>query len=114
AEGWLVTNAGWLFHYTDGTPLPKDTDPNFAGPITFRPNESAEQFVPDSLPADDSQLFAPPPVAVQDTTTQVPPPPKTLKALISGIKKPTLKGTTLTLRFTVARKAKVQLIARRK
>jgi hypothetical protein len=111
-DGWMVTNAGWLFHYSDGTPEAKDTDPNFAQTITFRPNEAAEQFVPDSAPADDSNLFAPPP----------PPPPaapaptpkaKRLKALISKILKPKLQGLTLELRFTVARKARVQLIARR-
>ena len=32
---------------------------------TFRPNEAAEQFVPDAPPADDSQLFAPPPVELE-------------------------------------------------
>jgi hypothetical protein len=113
-EGWMVTNAGWLFHYTDGTPLPKDTDPAFAGPITSRPNEAAEQFVPDTAPADDSQLFAPPPVAIETQTTEAPE-PKTLKALISKVGKPKLsKKLVLSLSFTVARKARVQLLARRK
>src|SRR5262249_46686357 len=37
-DGWLVTNAGWVFHYTDGTQLPRDTDPAFANLTTFRPN----------------------------------------------------------------------------
>ena len=112
-DGWMVTSAGWLYHYTDGTPQAKDADPLLQRTITFRPNESAEQFVPDTLPADDSQLFAPPPVAVDPEPTAQPE-PKPLKALISNVKKPSLKGTTLTLRFTVARKAKVQLIASRK
>ena len=58
----MATWAGWLFHYSDGTPEAVDTDPNFQGTITFRPNEAAEQFVPDALPEDDSQLFAPAPV----------------------------------------------------
>ncbi len=111
-EGWLVTNAGWLFHYTDGTALP--VDPAFAGTITTRPNEAAEQFVPDSAPADDSQLFAPPPVAVETTTVEAPE-PKQLKALITGVRRPSLSKTlVLSLSFRVTRKAKVQLVARRR
>jgi hypothetical protein len=110
----MVTNAGWLFHYTDGTRPPKDTDPAFAGPITARPNEAAEQFVPDAAPVDDSQLFAPPPVAVETQSTEAPE-PKQLKALISNVSRPRLsKRLVLTLKFTVARTAKVQLVAKRK
>ena len=26
-EAWLATSAGWLFHYSNGTVLPEDTDP---------------------------------------------------------------------------------------
>src|SRR5262249_52524136 len=59
-ECWMVTWAGWLFHYSDGGQLPEDTDPAFQGTIEFRPNEAAEQFIPDKPPVDDSQLFAPP------------------------------------------------------
>jgi hypothetical protein len=109
----MVTNAGWLFHFTDGEPQVKDTDPLFQRTITFRPNEAAEQFVPDTPPADDSQLFAPPPVEVVPQSTETPE-PEVLPALISHVKKPKLRGLTLTLTFSVARKAKVQLIARRK
>lgn len=113
-DGWMVTNAGWLFHYTDGTAQPVDTDPAFANAITTRPNEAAEQFVPDSAPADDSQLFAPPPVAVETTTTEAPEPTQ-LKALITNVKKPKVsKKLVLSLTFRVNRRAKVQLIARRK
>jgi hypothetical protein len=108
----MVTNAGWLFHYSDGTPLERDTDPAFAGPISTRPNEAAEQFVPDAAPADDSQLFAPPPVEVQPDAT-VAQEPEQLEALIKNLAKPKLKGTTLSLTFTVSRKARIQLIARR-
>ena len=112
-DGWMVTNAGWLFHYSDGSRPGKDTDPAFAGPIATRPNEAAEQFVPDTLPADDSQLFAPPPVAIETQSTEAPA-PKQLKALITSIRKPKLKGLTLVLSFRVTRKARIQLIARRK
>ena len=65
----MATSAGWLFHYSNGAVLPEDTDPNWAGTITVRPNESVAQFVPDTPPPDDSQLFAPPPVAVEQAAS---------------------------------------------
>ena len=70
-EAWLATSAGWLFHYTNGTVLTEDNDPNWASTITVRPNESVEQFVSDTPPPDDSELFAPPPVAVETKATEV-------------------------------------------
>jgi hypothetical protein len=112
-DGWMVTNAGWLFHYSDGSRPAKDTDPAFAGPISSRPNEAAEQFVPDTAPADDSQLFAPPPVAVETVAAEARV-AKQLKALITNVRKPRLRGTTLELSFNVTRKARVQLVARRR
>lgn len=110
-DGWLVTSDGWVFHYTDGTQLPQDTDPAFRGPITFRPNEAAEQFVPDTPPADDSELFKPPPVELQQTPPA--PPTKRLPALLRRIRTK-LRGKTLVVGFVLTRKARVSLIARRK
>ncbi len=109
-ECWLVTWGGWLFHYTDGTPLPLDTDPAFQGTISFRPNEAAEQFVPDALPEDDSQLFAPAPVEREKEkeeakTKRIPPLLKKVKSNLQGLR--------LTVSFTVTRKARVQLLAKR-
>ena len=110
-EGWMVTTAGWLFHFTDGTAQPRNTDPAYAGTITFRPNEAAEQFIPDTPPADDSELFAPPPVELE----QAPAPAavKRLPALLRRIKT-RLRGRTLIVRFTLSRRARVQIIGRRK
>jgi hypothetical protein len=110
-DGWLVTSDGWVFHYTDGTALPEDPDPAFRGPITFRPNEAAEQFIPDTPPADDSELFKPPPIELQQGPPA--PPVKRLKALLRNIKTK-LRGKTLVVRFVLSRKARVGLIARRK
>jgi hypothetical protein len=108
-ECWLATWGGWLFHYSDGTPLPVDTDPAFQGTIVFRPNEAAEQFIPDALPADDSQLFAPAPLeeakAKEPRTRRLPP---LLKRIQSD-----LEGLTLTVSFTVTRRARVALIGKR-
>jgi len=107
---WMVTWAGWLFHYSDGSQLPVDTDPNFQGTIDFRPNEAAEQFVPDALPSDDSQLFAPAPLEAEKEkaerrTRKLPP-------LLTKVKS-SLKGLRLTVSFTVTRLAKVRLLAKR-
>jgi hypothetical protein len=110
-ECWMVTWAGWLFHYSDGTPLPPDTDPAFQGTIEFRPNESAEQFIPDRLPVDDSQLFAPPPIPLVEEK------PKggkvrRLPPLLRRIRSD-LRGLRLIVSFTLARRAWVGLLAKR-
>lgn len=108
---WMVTWGGWLFHYSDGTTLPRNTDPAFQGTIEFRPNESAEQLVPDRLPADDSQLFAPPPLPLTEekaTRGKV----KRLPPLLRGIKSD-LHGLRLTVSFTLTRRARVALLAKR-
>jgi hypothetical protein len=108
---WLATWAGWLFHYSDGTPEALDTDPNFQGTITFRPNEAAEQFVPDALPEDDSLLFAPAPVETPKEETgkrhvhRLPP-------LLQHIHSK-LQGLRLIVTFVVTRRARVQLLAKR-
>ena len=108
-ECWLATWGGWLFHYSDGTPLSLDTDPGFQGGIDFRPNEAAEQFVPDTLPVDDSELFAPPPIedakAKEPRTRKLPPLLKRIRSRLHGL--------TLTVSFTITRRARVALIAKR-
>jgi hypothetical protein len=108
---WMVTWGGWLFHYSDGTPQERDTDPAFQGTIEFRPNESAEQFVPDRLPVDDSQLFAPPPLELtpeENKQAKV----KRLPPLLRNVRS-RLRGLVLIVSFTLTRKARVQLLAKR-
>ncbi len=100
----MVTRAGWLFHLSDGMPLPLDTDPAFQGTIDFRPNESAEQFVPDTPPEDDSLINQPLP--------QDPEEPKQLPRLLRKVKSK-LHGRKLVVSFQVARPAKIRLIARK-
>jgi hypothetical protein len=109
-EAWVATSAGWLFHYTNGTVLPEDTDPSWAGTITVRPNESVEQFVADTPPPDDSQLFAPPPVAVETKTTSESA-PEVIPALLKDIKV-SRRGLTVTISFQLTRLADVQLVAK--
>ena len=108
---WMVTWAGWIFHYSDGTELERDTDPAFQGTIEFRPNESAEQFIPDRLPTDDSQLFAPPPLELTPNATKQAK-VRRLPPLLRRIKS-SLHGLRLTVSFTLTRKARVQLLAKK-
>jgi hypothetical protein len=109
-EAWMATSAGWLFHYTNGTVLPEDSDPNWAGTITVRPNESVEQFVADTPPPDDSQLFAPPPVAVEPKATAEPV-PEVIPALLKDVSV-ARHGLTVTISFDLTRLADVQLVAK--
>ncbi len=110
-EAWLATSAGWLFHYSNGTVLPEDSDPNWAGTITVRPNESVAQFVPDAPPPDDSQLFAPPPVAVEQVASAEAPVPEIIPALLRNIRV-SRHGLTVTVSFQLTRLADVQLVAK--
>jgi hypothetical protein len=110
-ECWMATWAGWLFHYTDGSPLERDTEPAFQGTIEFRPNESAEQFVPDRLPVDDSQLFAPPELPLTEEEAKKGK-VRRLPPLLRRVRS-SLRGLVLTVSFTLARKARVQLLAKR-
>ncbi len=116
---WAATSQGLLFHYTDGTALPQDTDPNFAGVIAYRPSDSGVPIVlPDSSPLDDSlanQANQPAPVV------PTPPPPKKkkpkvikAKPLLTKVKTKLLHRTTLAMTFTLTSKANFQLLALRK
>jgi hypothetical protein len=111
-ECWMVTWAGWIFRYGDGTPLPLDTDPAFQGTIEFRPNESAEQFIPDQPPVDDSQLFAPPPLELDPTAAAAGGKVRRLPPLLKKVRS-RLRGMLLLVRFTVTRRARVRLVAKR-
>ncbi|HET9196767.1 MAG TPA: hypothetical protein VFN92_00745 [Solirubrobacterales bacterium] len=109
---WMATWAGWLFHYSDGGQLAEDTAQAFQGTIEFRPNEAAEQFIPDQPPVDDSQLFAPP--ELEQDPTAAPPKAKVrrLPPLLRQVRSK-LRGLTLTVSFTVTRRATVSLLAKK-
>ncbi len=115
-DGWMVTNAGWLFHYTDGTAQAEDTNPAFSTLITARPNESVAQFVSDRPPNDDSNLFAQPPVTVQTQTPAATTPATKRKRLSPVLKnvKSKRRGSRLTVSFTLVRTARVGLVGKRK
>jgi hypothetical protein len=114
-EGWMVTNAGWLFHFTDGTTHARDTDPAFSKLITYRPNESVAQSIPDSPPIDDSQLFAPPAIEPEPEPEPVQTRTRRVKALMAKLSRPDVdKRLRLHISFTLRRVARVQLQAKRK
>jgi hypothetical protein len=117
-EGWMVTQAGWVFHYTDGTPQAQDTDPAFASLITTRPNESAAQFVPDTPPEDDSLANAPPSITPVEPTA---PEPVQIPALLKNVSvklRVTGKGKkeklAIVVKFTNRREARVQFLLLKK
>ncbi len=114
---WLATSAGWLFHLApEGErDLPQDTDPAFAGLISFRPeDQGVPQTVPDALPEDDSGLLGevPPPVEFQETKGQKE--SKITLPLLSKVHSRLRDGTTLELRFHLSAKARVRLVAERR
>ncbi len=114
---WVATARGYLYRLTGAPTYARDTDPAFQGTITVRPNEAAEQFVPDEPPQDDSLLLAPPielapePEAVADTSADTCELPK----LISRQRSKVLgkKRLRLVVSFRLARRAGVGLTGRR-
>jgi len=112
-EAWMVTSAGWVFHYTNGAVLPEDTDPTWAGTITVRPNESVAQFVPDTPPPDDSELFAPPPVQIEHAghSLEGSGPQLVIPALLKDVKV-ARHGLTVVVSFQLTRLADVGLVAK--
>jgi hypothetical protein len=120
---WLTTRKGWLFHLS--TPAGRsaeeanpDTDPAFskAQPITFRPLDSGiPPVVPDAPPVDDSGLPGEAPAGSNPLTESAPPSELRVPvALLSHIRTKLIHGTTLELRFHLAVRARVRLLAKRR
>jgi hypothetical protein len=116
-ECWLATTQGWLFHLAPpGSAQPLDTDADFGGPITYRPpDEGLPQVVPDAPPADDSGLVEEPQFVAPTTVSSTPAPPVSLVTLplLSHVHTKVRDRTTLELRFKLAVKARVRLLAKR-
>jgi hypothetical protein len=114
-ECWLTTTQGWLFHLSDGASLPRDEDPAFSKLITYRPpDEGVPQVVPDAPPADDSGLLGEPPPISSLVTTKAASEFRIAVALLSGVHTRLLHGSSLELRFKLAVKARVRLVAERR
>ncbi|HYM46607.1 MAG TPA: hypothetical protein VES65_10690 [Solirubrobacteraceae bacterium] len=114
---WLATAQGWLFHLApEGErTLPKDQDPNFAGLITFRPaDQGLPQVPPDAPPSDDSGLVEEPPNYGTFAESHASVESKVTLPLLSHLRSRLVNGSTLELRFHLAVKARVRLIAERR
>jgi hypothetical protein len=115
---WIVTTQGWLFHLApEGErQLPADTDPAFAGPITYRPpDEGLPQVIADAPPPDDSGLPGEPPPSISSllASATAPTESKVTAPLLSDLHTRLVHGSTLELSFHLAVEARVRLIAKR-
>jgi hypothetical protein len=113
---WLATREGWLFHYTDGSSLPREAgfDEAFASPINFRPlDEGVPQVQPDQPPPEESAPPAPPPVEALPESISTLAQASVALPLLSHVHTRLVHGTTLELRFRLAVRARVRLIAKR-
>jgi len=115
---WMATSKGWLYHLT--TPESRareigqpDTDPDFSHLITVRPpDEGIPQVAPDTIPVDNSGLLGELPEAAlvpqpKKTETRVPVP------LLTHLHSRLIHGSILELRFHLAVRARVRLLAKR-
>jgi hypothetical protein len=113
----MATTQGWLFHLSDGSRLPRDTDPAFAGPIAYRPpDEGVPQVIPDAPPPDDSGLLE---TQASGNGSQLevstPPGESTVTVpLLSHLHSRLVRGSTLELTFHLAVKARIGLLAKRR
>jgi hypothetical protein len=117
---WLATSQGWLFHLApEGQrSIERDTRESeyFTGLISFRPRDlGLPQVPPDAPPPDDSGLVEATPAlggafAESAAASQA----KVRLPLLSHLHSRLVHGTTLELRFHLAVKARVRLVAKRK
>ncbi len=115
---WLATTQGWLFHLApEGERhMPVDTDPAFANLITYRPPDlGLPQVPPDAPPPDTSGLVEEPPsyggAFAESSSALIK--QKISVSLLSNLHSRLLHGSTLELRFHLAVKASVRLLAKR-
>jgi hypothetical protein len=109
-------DAGWLFHFTDGSRPPRDDEPAFRELITSAPTRDAEQFVPDTRRSTTTGTFEAPPVeiappAAAPTVTQGTP----LRALLGNFKvRVRRRPLAVVITFTLRRRARVGLVGLRR
>jgi len=117
---WLTTTQGWLYHYSTAADrqLPENGDSAFSGLITFRPPDAGiPPTVPDAPPPDTSGLLGEVPATSSQTLVETPAALSELRVplpLLSALHARLVHGTTLELRFHLAVKSTVRLVAKRK
>ncbi|HEY2537782.1 MAG TPA: hypothetical protein VGI24_12480 [Solirubrobacteraceae bacterium] len=116
---WMTTTQGWLFHLAPAgeRSVPTDADPEFQGPITYRPpDEGLPQVGPDAPPIDDSGVDEGPssPIGALLETSAPPAQARVTAPLLSHVHTRIVHRDTLELRFHLAVKARVRLLASRR
>lgn len=115
---WMATTQGWLFHYSNATEreLPEDQDPAFAGVIAYRPPDEGLPFASSAgPPEDDSGVSQEAPEygkEIQTAEATTAPRQRRTVALVARVKS-ALRHDVLELRFHLAVKARVRLVAKR-
>ncbi|HMD56044.1 MAG TPA: hypothetical protein VKG82_01090 [Solirubrobacteraceae bacterium] len=116
---WMATSEGWLFHLA--TPatrtFERDEDPNFKGPITYRPpDQGLPQVAATAPPPDTSGLGEEsivPNGTFKEEKKEASSANRVTLPLLSKLHSKLLHGNTLQLRFHLAVKARLRLIAKR-
>lgn len=118
---WLVTSHGWLYHLVtnagrEGEASSPDTDPAFnrSQPITFRPPDSGIPAITGDAPPPDTSGLPTEPPPVVETEAKAVVEPRVTVPLFSNVRSRIVHGSTLELKFHLAVKARVQLVAKRK
>jgi hypothetical protein len=116
---WLTTTQGWLLHLSNGEPVERDSDPVFASeePIAVRPlDEGVPQQPPDAPPVNNSGLeeSTPPPGGAYEPAKNTEQFATVAVPLLSHVHSRLVHGTTLELRFHLAVRARVRLLAKRR
>jgi hypothetical protein len=112
---WLASTQGWLFHLTNGELRPQDTDPAFSGLISERPADASTlQLPPDSVPPDTSGLPGEVPSFATITEPSTRQTAATATAPLLSHLHSRLHGDTLELRFHLAVKTRIRLLAERR
>jgi len=111
---WLVTTQGWLFHLTTGSESPQVDDEGFSKLITNRPpDQGLPQVQPDAQPEEEVATLGE--ATTKFTVTKAKPSTEAsvAVALVSKMHSRLIAGSTLELRFHLAAKARLRLIAKR-
>ncbi|HSZ14991.1 MAG TPA: hypothetical protein VK790_13230 [Solirubrobacteraceae bacterium] len=111
---WLSTTQGWLFHLTTGEEsLPVD-DEGFSSLIANRPADQGLLQLPPDAPPEEQTL--PGELTLNDFSQSTKPLVESRVAvpLLSNLHSRLVRGSTLELRFHLAVKARVRLLAKRK
>jgi len=118
---WMVTTQGWLFHLAPESERSLERDPReseyFTGLITNRPEDQGlPQVPPDAPPPDTSGLLEEAPnYGGAFAETKVPAVESKIQAvLLSDVHSRLVHGSTLELRFHLAVKARVRVLAERR